>query len=175
MIDWKMFSSYKFNGMIGTELFSDTVVTVDYRAHKVGVGEQQIDYEKLVQDKYAVAPMLHTVTEGQENLVFFEAKVNGKDSVVYIDTGKNVSYIHNPDSEYVIGQSMAKPDSPCLDAELEVEDMTFSLHNVYEANVSQYDEFEYPVTLELNSDQLLKNDIVVTFDFINQKIILFKR
>lgn len=175
MIDWKMSSSYKFNGLIGTELFEDRMITIDYRAHIIGVREGNLDYSGLSDEQYAVVPMKHTQMDGQENLVFFECEMNGENIIVYIDTGKNVSYIHNPESNYMIGTSTEKPDTACVDTVIHVGNISLDLHDIYEANIPQYNDFECPVALELNSDQLLGNDIVITFDFINENVIFFKR
>lgn len=175
MIDWKMSSSYKFNGLIGTVLFKDMVVTIDYRAHMIGVSEKTLDYSGLPKEQYAVVPILHTQTDGQESLVFFECKLNDENVIVYIDTGKNISYIHNPDSGYIIGASTDKPNTACVKAVIDVENMSLELQNVYEANLPQYSDFAYPVAMELNSDQFMKNDIIITFDFKNNNVIFLKR
>lgn len=175
MIDWKMSSSHKFNGLVGTAPFEDRIITIDYRAHMIGVREGNIDYSGLSDKLYAVVPMKRTQTDGQENLVFFECGLNDEKVLGYIDTGKNVSYIHNPESGYIIGTSMEKPDTACVDAAIQVGNISLGLHNIYEANIPQYNDFECLVALELNSDQLLGNDIVITFDFINENMIFFKR
>ena len=175
MIDWKMSSSYKFNGTIGAGLFKNNVVTIDYRAHLIGVSEKALDYSGLPSERYVVVPMLHTQTEGQGNMIFFECKLNGENSIVYIDTGKNVSYIHNPKSEYMIGGSTDKPNTTCVDTIIDIGNISLTLPDVYEANIPQYSDFVYPVALELNSDRYLENDIVITFDFINDNLIFYKR
>lgn len=175
MIDWKMSSSYKFNGLVGTELFQDKTVTIDYRARMVGVSKEPLHYEGLSKDQYAVVPMLHTQTKGQGNLVFFECKLNDENVTVYIDTGKNISYIHNSECKYTVGESTGKPDTDCVNVAMDVGGISLDLQNVYEAKIPQYSDFNYPVTIELNSDQFLKNDIVITFDFINRNIIFWKR
>lgn len=175
MIDWKMSSSHKFNGLVGTKLFKDRIVTLDYRAHMMGVSEKTLDYSGLSKEQYAIVPILHTQIDGQENLVFFECKINDEDALVYIDTGKNVSYIHNPESMYMIGAGTNKPNTTQVHATIDVGNITLELQDVYEANIPQYDDFAYPVAVELNSDQLSKNDIVITFDFINNSVIFLKR
>lgn len=175
MIDWKMSSSDKFNGLIGTKMFENRVVTLDYRAQIMGVRENAPDYSNFPKEKYAVVPILGTRTEGQENLVFFECEINGEKSIVYIDTGKNVSYLHNPDSGYIIGSSTDKPNTPRTDAVIEIGDISFGLNGAYEADIAQYDDFEATIGAELNSDQISKNDLVICFDFVNGNLVFFKR
>lgn len=151
------------------------IVTMDYRAHLIGVSKEASDYSGLSEEKYVVVPMLRTQADGQENLIFFECKLNGENIIVYIDTGKNVSYIHNPNSGYIIGESTDNPNTACVDAVIDVGNMSLSLSDIYEAKIPQYSDFTYPLAIELNSDQFLKNDIVITFDFINKNLIFFKR
>ena len=176
MIDWKMSSSDEFNGLIGTEMFKNRVVTLDYRAQIMGVGEKAPDYSELPKEKYAVVPILRTGTEGQENLVFFECELNGEKAVVYIDTGKNVSYIHSLNSTYIIGSGTDKrPDTTKRDAKVKIGELSFEIKGAYEAGIAQYDDFEGTIAAEFNSDQFVKNDLVVTFDFIDDLIVFFKR
>ena len=175
MTDWKMSSSHKFNGLLGTEFFEDKMITIDYRARKIAVSEETVNAIELSQSQYAVVPMLHTETEGHENLVFFECVLNDEKAVAYIDTGKNLSYIHNPDSEYIIGASTEKPNTPCRDTMINIGNISLELHDMYEANITQYDDFSYPTAIELNSDQFLKGDIILTLDFINNNVMFLKR
>lgn len=176
MIDWKMSSSHKFNGLVGTKMFENRVVTLDYRARLMGVSENAPDYSNLPQEKYAVVPILRTRTDGQENLVFFECEINGEKAVIYIDTGKNVSYIHDPNSGYIIGSNTDRaPNTPRANADIKVGEISFEVRGAYKAKITQYDDFDKTLAVELNSDQILKNDIVVTFDFINDQLIFFKR
>lgn len=176
MIDWKMSSSDKFNGLVGTKMFENSVVTLDYRARLIGVSENAPDYSDLPKEKYAVVPILRTDTEGQENLVFFECELNGEKAVIYIDTGKNVSYIHNPDSDYIVGSNTgSRPDTARADAVVNVGGFSFELKGAYEADIAQYDDFGTILGAELNSDQIARNDLVICFDFVNNNLVFFKR
>lgn len=174
MIDWKMSSSYKFSGLLGPELFQKQLITLDYRAHKAGI-KSTADYKLENMDEYVAVPILNTKISGQEHLIFFACKVNGEDGIAYIDTGKNISYIHNADSDYIIGQSNEKPHTSTTDVDVIIGDMSLRLKGLYEANMPQGYDFDNPVMIEINSDQLSKNDIVVTFDFINGYVLFHDR
>lgn len=174
MIDWKMSSSEKFNGLVGTKMFENKTVTLDYRARLMGVSENAPDYSKLEKEKYAIVPIIRTDTEGQENLVFFECVLNGERRIAYIDTGKNISYIHNSGSGYMIGGT-DRPDSIRSDALIEIGGLSLELKGLYEANITQYDDFDSILAVELNSDQILKNELVICFDFVNNDLIFYKR
>lgn len=174
MVDWKMSSSYQYTGLIGTALFNDMIITLDYRAHKMGISNH-VDYNIIDSEKYLIIPILQTQSEGQENLLFFECKMNGETIIAYIDTGKNISYSHNPKSQYKIGESNKKPNTDMRSVNIDINNMLIKLDDVYEANMPQNYDFDYPVAIEINSDQFIKNDMVVTFDFINNYIIFYKR
>jgi hypothetical protein len=87
-----------------------------------------------------------------------------------MDTGKNYSYLHNPNSKNTVGNTSA--DVP--ETGLEVGDMKIILKDLAEANIAQEDGLPYPTVIEMNSDQLWKCNLVVTIDLISQKVILRK-
>ena len=169
--DWHMYSSEKFNGTIGLAYFKSKIVTLDYTGHKIAVSSNPIDYERLNSDKYVVLPLYKTTSKGQKDLPFFKAEVRGKSVMVYLDTGKNYSYVYNPDSRY----SMADKPTNFLDVPVKIGNIELMLDDVVEVNnIAQAEGLPLPTMLELNSDQLWKCNLLVTFDLIDQKII-FRR
>ncbi|MFZ5353134.1 MAG: hypothetical protein ACOZCL_10490 [Bacillota bacterium] len=166
--DWSMFSSRKFNGLIGLAYFESKIITLDYAGRKIGISNNPIDYSKLDSNKYVVLPLYKTTSKGQETLPFFEAELKGKPITVYLDTGKNYSYIFNPNSK----NSMSDKPREFLDVPLKIGSINISLYDVAEVNdLAHADGLPYPTMIELNSDQLWKNNLLVTFDLIEQKII----
>lgn len=168
--DWSMFSSEKFNGTIGLAYFKGKIITLDYAGHRIAVSDNHIDYEKLDLETYTVLPLYKTTSEGQQDLLFFEAEYNDKSIIVYLDTGKNYSYLHNPDCYSTIG------DKPTIlfDVPLKIGNMELLLKDMTEANIAQADGLPYPTMIELNSDQIWKCSLLVTIDLIDQKIIFRK-
>lgn len=169
--DWSMFSSEKFNGTIGLAYFKEKVITLDYAGHRIAVSRNCIDYTKLNSKTYTVLPLYKTTSEGQQDLLFFEAEYNDKSIIVYLDTGKNYSYLHNPDCYSTIG------DKPTIlfDVPLKIGNMELLLKDMTEANnIAQADGLPYPTMIELNSDQIWKCSLLVTIDLIEQKIIFRK-
>jgi hypothetical protein len=166
--DWSMFSSKKFNGTIGLTYFKSKVITLDYTGHKIAVGNNPIDYAKLNPDKYVVRPLYKTTSKGQQDLPFFEAEYNNKPIIVYLDTGKNYSFLYNPDCKNSIRDKPAK----LFDIPLKIGNMELMLNDIAEANdFAQVDGLPYPTMIELNSDQIWRCNLLVTFDLIEQKII----
>jgi hypothetical protein len=166
--DWSMFSSQKFNGTIGLAYFKSKVITLDYAGRRIAVGSNPIDYTKLNSEKYVVLPLHKTTKTGQQDLPFFEAQYNNKPVIVYLDTGKNHSYVYNPDCKNSMGEKPTK----FLKVPLKIGSMELNLNDISEVNdIAQADGLPYPTMLELNSDQIWKCNLLVTIDLIEQKII----
>ncbi len=169
--DWTMFSSSKFNGLIGLSYFDSKVITLDYAGHRIGISNNSIDYSKLEKDKYVVLPLYKTTSQGQQDLLFFEAEYNNQPIVVYLDTGKNYSYLYNPDCSSSMGDKPTK----LFDVPLKIGALELTLKDITEVNdIAQANGLPYPTMIELNSDQIWKCKLLVTIDLIKQKIILRK-
>ena len=169
--NWSMYSSKEFNGTIGLEYFKSKVVTLDYMGHRIGVSNNPIDYDNLDLDKYIVLPLYKTTSKNQDTLPFFKAQYNGKPIIVYLDTGKNYSYLYNPDSK----TSMSEKPNNFIDIPIIIGKIKMTLKDVSQINnMAQAEGLPFPTMVELNSDQLWKNDLLVTFDLIEQKIIFKK-
>ncbi|MFT4144033.1 MAG: hypothetical protein QM644_06205 [Mobilitalea sp.] len=169
--DWSMFSSSRFNGLIGLSYFDSKVITLDYEGHKIGISGKPIDYTKLKEDKYEVLPLYKATSQGQQDLLFFEAEYNNQPIIVYLDTGKNYSYLYNPDCDCSMGE---KP-TDFFDVPLKLGSLELTLKDITEVNdIAQADGLPYLTMIELNSDQIWKCKLLVTIDLIEQKIIFRK-
>ena len=170
MIPWSMTSSEPYDGLVGIKYFQSRVVTIDYYGNRIGIKDTPINYESLDKDKYVVLPLYKNV--GQENLPFFEANMDGEPIMVYLDTGKNYSFIQDSTSTLGIGD---KPKGFERDVDIYIDDMELKLNDVVGVgSLAQGESLPYPVMIELNSDQIWKSHLIVTFDLINQKIIFNK-
>ncbi len=166
-----MYSSQKFNGNIGLAYFKSKVITLDYEGHKIAVSNNPIDYSKLDCNKYVVLPLYRTTHKGHEDLLFFEGEYNNEPIIVYLDTGKNYSYLYNPNCNNSIGQKPTK----LFNIPLKIGNLNLTLKNITEANnFEQEDGLPYQTMVELNSDQIWQCNLLVTLDLIDQKII-FRR
>ncbi len=91
--------------------------------------------------------------------------------MVYMDTGKNYSYLYNPNCNNSIGEKPTK----LFDIPLKVGNMNLILKDITEANnFEQVEGLPHPTMIELNSDQIWKCNLLVTLDLIDQKIIFRK-
>ena len=169
--DWSMYSSSKFDGLIGLSYFASKVITLDYAGHRIAISSNPIDYSKLEADQYVVLPLYKSISQGQQDLLFFEAEYNNQPIMVYLDTGKNSSYFYNPDCSSSIND---KPDN-LIDIPLKIGDLELTLTDIAEVNdLAQAEGLPYITMVELNSDQIWKCNLLVTMDLIEQKIILKK-
>lgn len=166
--NWSMYSSSKFNGLIGLYYFDSKVITLDYEGYRIGISSNPIDYTQLNEDKYVVLPLYKTTSQGQQDLLFFEASYNNQPIIVYLDTGKNYSYLYNSDCN----RSMEEKPTNYLDIPLKIGRLEIKMKDIVEANnIAQADGLPYPTMIELNSDQIWKCKLLVTIDLIEQKII----
>ena len=160
LIDWKLYSSFKTNGMIGLKYFDDKVVTLDYKNKKLAISNKALDYSKLTNEEYTVLPLIKSNLNNEQDLLFFEGEVNGEKSTIYLDTGSSNSFFNFADAG-------AK-----IEVELGEKMYTFKSNELIQDEIGFQDEFKYPLTLAINSDLLKSNDFVITIDKIQNNIII---
>lgn len=169
--DWTMYSSEEFDGAIGLAYFKSKRITLDYAGHRIAVSSNSIDYDNLNKNNYVVLPLYQSTSKSQGDLPFFEAEYKGEPVIVYMDTGKNYSYVYNPESR----NSMAEKPTNFLDIPIKLGNIEIVIEDMVEINnMAQAKGLPFPTIIELNSDQIWKNKLLITFDLIDQKIIFRK-
>ena len=73
------------------------------------------------------------------------------------------------------GPSMAQKPDARYEAGVTVGEMALVLHDISKADLAQAAGLPYPTMIEFNSDQIWDHDLIVTFDLIEDNIILKKR
>lgn len=170
--DWEMFSSSKFNGNIGLEYFQNRVLTLDYAEHKIYISNRPVDETKLDPDKYEILPLHNSTNKNQAMLPFFQVEYDGKPAIAYLDTGKNYSFVYNPSCDI----PMSSRPSGFIDIPVKIGSMEITLKEVAQVNnLAQAEGLPYPTMLEINSDQIWKCGLLVTFDLFEQRIIFHKK
>jgi hypothetical protein len=169
LTDWRMFASEPFNGTVGLDFFLDRRLTLDYRSRKVGASTAPLP-GKLDQDRYLSVDLIDP-PESQGHILYARAKVNGRESIVYFDTGYNVSFI-SPD--FVDGLTrVERPGKFKVFRErvpLELGGHSFILDELRESAISRGTGLDLPVALVLGSDILAH--FIVTIDIRAKKLIL---
>jgi len=167
--DWRMFSSEPFNGTVGLDFFLDRRLTLDYRSRKVGVSPSPVP-EKLDYKRYVSIDLIAPPTS-QGNILYARAKVNGREAIVYFDTGYNVSFI---DPDFAEGLARVERSGKFKGfrerVPLELGGRAFILDELRESPVRRGTGFDLPVALALGSDVL--SHFIVTIDLRAKKLIL---
>jgi len=148
--DWQMFASEPFNGTVGLDFFLDRRLTLDYQSRKVGVTCSPLP-ERLDRKRY-LSLALTEPPKSQGHILYERARVNGREAIVYFDTGYNVSFI---DPGFAEGLArVERPGKFKLFREgvpLELGGHTFVLDELRESPVRRGTGFDLPVALVLGS------------------------
>jgi hypothetical protein len=167
--DWQMYGSEPFNGTVGLDFFLDRRLTLDYRSRKVGVTASPLP-EKLDRKRYLPLDLIEP-PKSQGHILYARARVNGREAIVYFDTGHNVSFI-DPD----FAQGLARVERPGKfkvfreGVPLELGGHTFVLDELRESPVRRGTGFDLPVALVLGSDVLSR--FIITIDLRAKTLIL---
>jgi len=167
--DWQMFSSEPFNGTVGLDLFLDRRLTLDYRSRRVGVSASPLP-EKLDPKRYLSVDLVEP-PESQGHILYARARVNGREAIVYFDTGYNVSFI-----DPAFAEGLARVERPGKfevfreRIPMELGGHVFILDDLRESQVRRGTGFGLPVALALGSDVLSR--CIVTIDIRVKKLIL---
>lgn len=167
--DWRMFSSEPFNGTVGLDFFLDRRLTLDYRSRKVGVTASPLP-AKLDRKRYLSVALIEP-PKSQGHILYARARVNGREAIVYFDTGHSISFI-----DPAFTQGLARVERPRKfkvfreGVPLELGGHRFVLDELRESSVRRGTGFDLPVALVLGSDALSR--FVVTIDLRAKKLVL---
>jgi hypothetical protein len=169
MADWRMFSSEPYDGTVGLDFFRDRRVTLDYRSQQVAVSASPLP-DDLDRRRYVMLDLIHP-PKSQGRILYARARVNGRDAIVYFDTGYNVSFI---DPAFAAGLPLVeRPGKFRVFREhvpVELGGRTFVLDELREDPIRRGEGFDRPVALILGSDVL--SHFIVTLDIRARKLII---
>jgi hypothetical protein len=169
LVDWRMYGSEPFNGTVGLDFFLDRRLTLDYRSRKVGVTGLPLP-EKLDSKRYLSVDLIDP-PKSQGHILYARARLNGREAIVYFDTGHNVSFI-----DPAFADGLARVERPGKfkvfreKVPLELGGHAFILDELRESPIRRGTRFDLPVALELGSDVLSR--FIVTIDLRAKKLIL---
>lgn len=167
--DWRMFSSEPFDGTVGLDFFTNRRLTLDYKSGQVGVTSSPLP-EQLDRERYLSADLAEP-PESQGHILYARAKVNGRDAIVYFDTGYNVSFVA---PAFTAGTArIERPGKFKIFREgvsLELGGHGFILDELRESPIERGMGFDLPVALVLGSDIL--SHFIVTIDVPAKKLTL---
>jgi hypothetical protein len=169
LADWTLFSSEPFNGTVGLDFFLDRRLTLDYRSKKVAVSATLLP-SKPDPNRYLTLDLIDPPSSHGHNL-YVEARVNGRDSIIHLDTGRNVSLIDPSFAEGLM--SVERPGRFKVfrkGVPVELGGNNFILEDLREQPINRGPGFDKPIALELGCDFL--SYFVVTIDIRAKKLIL---
>ena len=167
--NWQIFSSEPFDGLVGLDFFLNRRLTLDYRSRRVGVTAAPLP-EKLDPKRYLSVDLIEP-PKGQGHILYARAKVNGREAIVYLDTGYNVSFIDPTFAEGLARVERSGKFKAFRErVPMELGGHTFILDDLRESEVRRGTGFELPVALALGSDVLSR--FIVTIDLRAKKLIL---
>jgi hypothetical protein len=171
MPDWQMDSSVPFDGSVGLDFFLKRRLTLDYRSKKVGTTSLPLP-DKLDPKRYLSLDLVEPPPNlSQGHTLYVRGRVNGRDAIIYLDTGTNVSFI-NP----AFAEGLTRVERPGKfkvfreQVPIKLGGHTLILDDLRESEVRRGTGFDLPVALFLGSDVLSR--FIVTIDLRAKKLIL---
>ncbi len=168
--DWRIFSSLKFNGLLGLRYFKNKRVTIDYQSKIIGVSSRPLVHRASEDFPMAEVPLLQ-VSGSQADLVYVLGKVKGRPTVIYLDTGSSASFI---DPGILDADDIKKDKNRLLaeNVEMSIGGLSFTVKRLRVQEQKRGVSFEYPQTVKLGSDVL--KDFLLTIDKIPTRLIIQK-
>ncbi len=167
--EWAMFSSEPFDGTVGLDFFLDRRLTLDYQSLTVGTTTLRLP-EKLDPKRYITVDLIDP-PKSQGHILYGRARVNGREAIIYFDTGYNVSFI---DPEFSAGLALVERPGKFKifrkAVPVELGGRTFEMDELREDQIRRGAGFDRPIAVTLGSDILSR--FVITVDLRARKMIL---
>ncbi len=166
--DWRIFSTLKFNGLLGLKYFKDKRITIDYKQRIIGITDRPLVYDNLEEYKGAAVPLLQA-TGGQADLIYVVGQIRGQPAVIYLDTGSSASFI----DPSVLDASEIKKGKRYLfteNVEMSIGGFPFTVKQLRVQEQRRGVKFEYPQIVKLGSDVI--RNFLITIDKITGKLSL---
>lgn len=168
--DWRIFSTLKFNGLLGLKYFKDKRVTIDYKEKRIGITERPFLYRAISDNSAAVVPLLEA-SGSQADLIYVLGRVKGQRTAIYLDTGSSASFI----DPSMLDTSEIRKGKRYLfteNVEMSIGDFPFTVKRLRVQQQRRGVNFAYPQTVKLGSDVI--RDFLITIDKITNRLILQK-
>jgi hypothetical protein len=168
--DWRIFSSLKFNGILGLKHFKNKRVSIDYKTKTIGVSARPLVYEAIRNFSGGGVPLLDA-SDGQEDLIYVVGQVQGRPAVIYLDTGSSASFI-DPSMLDARDIKKGKRFRLASNVDMAIGDFSFTVKQLRVQEQRRGIRFDFPQTVKLGSDVI--GDFLMTIDKITNRLILQK-
>ncbi len=166
--DWRIFSTAKFNGLLGLKYFKAKRVTLDYKKKKIGITDRPLVYATIRDFSGAAVPLLEA-SGSQADLVYVLGRVKGRPTVIYLDTGSSASFI-DPSMLEAGEVKDGKRHLIAENIEMSIGDFSFTVKRLRVQEQKRGANFEYPQTVKLGSDVI--RGFLFTVDKISGRLFL---
>lgn len=162
LADWKIYSSFPFNGLLGLQVFLDKRISVDYLRKKMYVSKTGLPETSQFTSGTSVIPLIDPPDYFPSG-VFIPGRINGNDTIVYIDSGNSETAVNGKYFRTV-------PKEITLD----LGGQSFMIQNYHVEQSIEFQNYRNGIGIVLGSD-FLKN-CVITIDRAggNRQLILQK-
>ncbi|MDJ0657120.1 MAG: hypothetical protein QNJ40_23375 [Xanthomonadales bacterium] len=92
LMDWRIYATEPFNGMVGLKYFDNTCMTVSYRDKSLAVSQTSIT-DRLTDANSRAIELLDISSHPFG--IHFRGKLNSDNVIVYFDTGKSASFVNS--------------------------------------------------------------------------------
>jgi hypothetical protein len=166
--DWRIFSTLKFNGLLGLGYFKGKRVTLDYKKKEIGITDRPFVDATVKNFSGAAIPLLEAAGS-QADLIYVLGQVRGRPTVIYLDTGSSASFI---DPSMLETTEIKKGQKHLLaeNIEMSIGDLSFNVKQFRVQEQRRGVNFEYPQTVKLGSD-VIKN-FLITVDRISGRLLI---
>jgi hypothetical protein len=166
--DWRIFSTLKFNGLLGLRYFKEKRVTLDYKNRKIGITDRPLAHPAAEEFPGVAVPLLEA-PGNQADLIYVLGKIKDHPAVIYLDTGSSASFIDpsvlepseiNDGKRFLIAENI----------EMSIGGFSFTVKQLRVVEQRRGVSFAYPQTVILGSDVI--RDFLFTIDRISGQLIL---
>ncbi len=167
LMDWSIYATHPFNGMVGLKYFNNNCITLSYKSKFFAVSSISIlsklfinNSDFITLENYSMHPYG----------VHFKGKVNNEDVIVYFDTGKSASFVHSgllPNHKIATDKSGTYYQGT---VEIAFGKMSFEIYYPRVKDVKRSIDSSLPVGIEVGSD-ILKY-FLLTIDRTDNKNVL---
>lgn len=168
--DWRIFSVLEFNGLLGLKYFRGKRVTIDYKGKKIGITGRPFENSTKRDFSGGVVPLLEA-TGSQADLIYVPGRVQGRPTVIYLDTGSSASFI-DPSMVEAGAVKKGKRHLIAEDIEMSIGKLSFVVKSLRVQEQRRGVNFEYPQTVKLGSDVI--REFLITIDKISGRMFLSK-
>lgn len=162
LADWKIYSTFPFNGLVGLRVFMDKRITVDYPRKKLYVSSTGLPNAARLPSGTSVIPLMEPPEQFPSG-IFVAGRINGHDTIVYIDSGNSETSV-NGTFFRTIPKSIT----------LELGGQSYAIENYHVEPSIEFRNFRNGIGIVLGSDFLKRSVITIDRAVGNKQLIMRK-